>query len=230
MTDVWEPGDTATIKSTIQVVEPCRSQRRGLKAEARLPPTVARAPLRANGEGPISKVIVHLCCAPLDPPWAKVSTPWVILGYVVWRLLCTRPNAFCTILCLTKPLVPTNGSTFCGDTTLCRGGRQVGSLAARPSLLILALGESRGHGKDWTVTLEIGPSPSALRVVSATVGGGLASVFKLHLGLRQGPPSGIVLLMVANVVRLPHVTRAGLAARDSKSRVPLYGVVSPQSV
>ena len=113
------------------------------------PPTLATPPLRDDGERPISKVIVPLCYAPLDPPGANVSTPWVILGHVVRRLLCTTPNAFCTILCLIEPLVPADGSSFCGDTTPCRGGRQVGSLAARPALLILVLGESRGHGKDW---------------------------------------------------------------------------------
>ena len=40
-------------------------------------------------------------------------------------------------------------------------------------VLILALGESRGHRKDWTATLENGPSPSALRGAVATVGGAL---------------------------------------------------------
>ena len=58
-------------------------------------------------------------------------------------------------------------------------------------VLILAPGGSRGHSKDWTVTLENGPSPSALRGAVATVGGGLASAFKPRLRLRQGPPSGI---------------------------------------
>ena len=50
--------------------------------------------------------------------------------------------------------------------------------------------------KDCTVTLEYGPSPSALRGSVATVGGGLASAFKPCLRLRLGPPSGVVLLMV----------------------------------
>ena len=97
-------------------------------------------------------------------------------------------------------------------------------------MLILALGGSRGHSKDGTVTLENGPSPSAPRGALATVGGSLPSAFKPRLRLRQGPPSGMVLLMVADVVRLPHVTHAGLAARDPTCRPPLQGVVSPQKV
>ena len=60
--------------------------------------------------------------------------------------------------------------------------------------------------------------------------GGLASAFKPRLRLRQGPPSGMVLLMVADAVRLPHVTHAGLAVRDATCRLPLRGVVSPQNV
>ena len=66
----------------------------------------------------------------------------------------------------------------------CRGGGCAGTQA------ILAGGGgggSRGHSKDWTVTLENGPSPSALRGAVATVRGGLASAFKPHLRLRQGP-------------------------------------------
>ena len=39
-------------------------------------------------------------------------------------------------------------------------------------VLVLAPGGSRGQSKDWTVTLENGPSPSALRGVVATVRGG----------------------------------------------------------
>ena len=97
-------------------------------------------------------------------------------------------------------------------------------------VLILAPRGSRGHSKDWTRILENGPSPSALRGTVARVGGGLASTFQLSLRLRQGPPSGIVLLMAADVVRLPHVTHAGLAARDPTCRPPLQGVVSPQHV
>ena len=97
-------------------------------------------------------------------------------------------------------------------------------------VLILALGGSRGHSKDWNVTLENGPSPSALRGGLATVGWGLASAYKPHLRLRQGPSSGMVLLMVANVVRLSQVTHAGLAARDSTCHPPLRGLVSPQNV
>ena len=95
-------------------------------------------------------------------------------------------------------------------------------------VLILAPGGSTGYSKDWTVTLENGPSPSALRGAIATIG--LASAFKPRLRLRQSPPSGMVLLMVADVVRLPHVTHAGLAARDPTCRPPLQGVVSPQKV
>ena len=94
-------------------------------------------------------------------------------------------------------------------------------------VLILALGGSRGHSKDGSVSLENGPSPWALRGALATVGGTLSSAFKPRLRLRQGPPSGMVLLMVADVVRLPHVTHAGLAARDPTCRPPLQGVVSP---
>ena len=39
-------------------------------------------------------------------------------------------------------------------------------------VLILPLGGSSSHTKDWTITLENGPSPSALRGTVATVGGG----------------------------------------------------------
>ena len=37
---------------------------------------------------------------------------------------------------------------------------------------LLAPGGSIGHSKDWTVTLENGPSPSSLRGAVATEGGG----------------------------------------------------------
>ena len=79
------------------------------------------------------------------------------------------------------------------------------------------------HNKDWTVTLEKGPSQSVLRGAVATVGGGgvLASAFKPRLRLRQGPPSKMALLMVAATVRLPQVTHAGLATRDPTCRPPL---------
>ena len=40
---------------------------------------------------------------------------------------------------------------------------------------------------------------------------GIASAFKPRLRLRQGPPSGMVLLMVADVLWLSQVTHAGLA-------------------
>ena len=39
-------------------------------------------------------------------------------------------------------------------------------------VLILALGGPSGHAKDWSVTLENGPSPLALRGAVATVRGG----------------------------------------------------------
>ena len=61
-------------------------------------------------------------------------------------------------------------------------------------LLILAPGGSRGHSKDWTVTLENGPSPSALRGAVATVGGGLASAFKPRLRLRSIFPDIVTLI------------------------------------
>ena len=60
-------------------------------------------------------------------------------------------------------------------------------------------------------------------------GGGLASAFKPCLRLRQAPHSGMVLLMVADVVRLSQVTHAGLAARDPTCHPPLRGLVSPQN-
>ena len=97
-------------------------------------------------------------------------------------------------------------------------------------VLLVAPRGSRGHSKDWTVTLENVPSPSALRDAVGTVGGGLVSAMKPLLRLRQGPPSRMVLLMVADVVRLLHVTHSGLAARDPSCGPPLQGVVSPQSV
>ena len=48
----------ATIKSIIPEGGPCRSLGLGLKAETSLPPsyTVARAPLRGDGEGSFSKI------------------------------------------------------------------------------------------------------------------------------------------------------------------------------
>ena len=68
-------------------------------------------------------------------------------------------------------------------------------------LVALAHGGSRGHSKYCMVTLQNGPSPSALRGAVATVGGCLASAVESHLRLRQGPPSGMVLLVAADVVR-----------------------------
>ena len=99
-------------------------------------------------------------------------------------------------------------------------------------VLSLAPGGSRGHSKDWTVTLENGPSPSALTGVAATVRGGACLRF---LGPALGcgkppPPSGMVLLMVADVVRLSQVTQAGLAARDPTCHPPLRCLVSPQNM
>ena len=94
----------------------------------------------------------------------------------------------------------------------------------------MAHGGPRGLRKDWTVTLENRPSPSALRGAVATIGGGLASAFKLRLRLWQGSPSGMVFVMVEDVVRLPHVTHAGLAASEPTCRPPLQGIVSPQNV
>ena len=60
-----------------------------------------------------------------------------------------------------------------------------------------------------------------------TVGGGIAFAFKPGLRLRQGPPSGMALLMVADVVRFPHVTHAGLAARDPTCRLRMALRVAP---
>ena len=97
-------------------------------------------------------------------------------------------------------------------------------------VLILALGGSRGHSKDWTASSENRPSPSALRTAIATVGQGFASAFKPRHRLWQGPSSKMVLLMVADVVRHPHLTHASLSTRDPTCRPPLQGVVSPQKV
>ena len=57
-------------------------------------------------------------------------------------------------------------------------------------VLILAPGGSRGHSKDWTATLENGPSPSALRGSVATVGGGggLPPQLSPALGCGKAPP------------------------------------------
>ena len=61
-------------------------------------------------------------------------------------------------------------------------------------------------------------------------GGGFASAFKPRLRLRQRPTSGMVLLMVAHVLRLSQVIHAGLATRDPTCHPPLRGLVSPQNV
>ena len=94
---------------------------------------------------------------------------------------------------------------------------------------ILAPGGSGGHGRDWTATLENRPSPSALLGAITTVWGCLASTSEPRLRLRQGPPSGMVLLVVADVVRLSQITDAGLGAREPNCH-PLRGLVSPQNV
>ena len=71
-------------------------------------------------------------------------------------------------------------------------------------------------------TLQNGPSPSALRGAIATVEGGLASAFKPRLRLQQGPPFEMVLLMVADVLRLSQVTIQALP-RQTRLVIPLYG-------
>ena len=99
-------------------------------------------------------------------------------------------------------------------------------------VLNLAPRGSRGHSKDWTATLENGPSPSSLiRYYGIkTVGGCLDSTFEPRLRLRQGPPSGMVLLVVADFVRLTQVNDASLGAREPNCHPPLRGLVSPQNV
>ena len=97
-------------------------------------------------------------------------------------------------------------------------------------MLILAPRGYRGHSRDWIVTLENTPSGSALMSPVATGAGCLASTFKPRLRRRQGPPSGMVLLLVADVVRFWKDTHAGLAARDQTCHPPLRGLVSPQNV
>ena len=97
-------------------------------------------------------------------------------------------------------------------------------------VLILAPWGSRSHSKHWTVTLENGPSPSALMGAIATIGGCLASASEHHLRLRQAHPSGMVLLVVADDVRFSQVTHAGLAARAATCHPPPRGLVSPQNV
>ena len=91
-------------------------------------------------------------------------------------------------------------------------------------------GGSSGHSKDWTLYFGKRTLPIGSRGAVATVGGGLASAFKPRLRLRQRPPSGMLLLMEADVVRLSQVTEAGLAARDPTCHPPLRGLVSPQNV
>ena len=59
-------------------------------------------------------------------------------------------------------------------------------------VLILAFGGSRGHTKDWALTLENGPSPSALRGAVATLEGGLASAVKRKRNEGQDGQSFIV--------------------------------------
>ena len=71
--------------------------------------------------------------------------------------------------------------------------------------------------------------PPGVRTILATVGGGggLACAFKPSHGLRQGPPCGMVLLMVADVLRLSQVIHAGLATRDPACDPPLWGLGLP---
>ena len=86
---------------------PCRRLRRGLKAEGSPPPPpmAVMLPLKADGEGAACKITVQSLPQPLDPPMAKISTLWVILGPIMCKLLCTRPNSFCTIPCFTHASV-----------------------------------------------------------------------------------------------------------------------------
>ena len=80
-------------------------------------------------------------------------------------------------------------------------------------------------------TSENGPSPSGLRGAVATVeGGALPSLVGPAFGCGKPRPSGMLLLMVADVVRLSQVTKAGLGARDPTYHPPLWGLVSPQNV
>ena len=78
-------------------------------------------------------------------------------------------------------------------------------------VLISAPRGSSGHTQDWIDfgkrTLPIGSKGCRC---DSRGGGALASTFKPRLRLRQGPPSGMVLLMVADVLRLTPVTEAGL--------------------
>ena len=99
-------------------------------------------------------------------------------------------------------------------------------------VLILAHGGSKGHTKDWTATLENGPSPSALMGAVATGEGALPQP---KAGLKSGgnappppPPPGMVLLVVADIARFSQVTHASLATRDPTCHPPLRGLVSPK--
>ena len=65
-------------------------------------------------------------------------------------------------------------------------------------VLIWAPGGSRGKTKDLTVTLENGPSPSALRGAVATVGGALPPLLSPALGCGKAPPLGLRNLDVAH--------------------------------
>ena len=93
---------------------------------------------------------------------------------------------------------PCTTRTHSGGKSSVRLGRTLLHLKITRGVLILAPGGSTGHSKDWTVTLENGSSPSAPRGAVATVGGGLASASEPRLRLRQGPPSGMVLLVDAS--------------------------------
>ena len=97
-------------------------------------------------------------------------------------------------------------------------------------VIILAPAGSRGHTKDWTVFFGKRTLPIGFKGRGCDrMGSGLASVFKPCPRLRQAPSSGMVLLMVANILRLSQVTHAGLATRDVTCHPPLRGLVSPQN-
>ena len=61
-------------------------------------------------------------------------------------------------------------------------------------------------------------------------GGGLPTLLSPALGCGEGPPSGMLLLMVADVLRLTQVTHAGLAASGPTCRPPLRPLESPQNM
>ena len=61
-------------------------------------------------------------------------------------------------------------------------------------------------------------------------GGALPPLLSPALGCGKAPPSGMVLLMVADVLRLSQVIHASLATRDPTCHPPLRGLVFPQNV